>query len=113
MTYPVNNYQEYHAHIYFDAESQDYAFSLREQVAEKFQLAVGSFNTKLVGPHLMWSFSITFSHQEFDALIEWLESVRKQHSVLVHALTGDDLRDHTDLAYWLGDPVPLKISLFE
>jgi len=29
----------------------------------------------------------------------------------VHALTGDDLADHTTYAYWLGDAVELDLSM--
>ncbi len=31
-------------------------------------------------------------------------------SVLVHALTGDDIADHTQYAYWLGDSVEINLE---
>lgn len=33
-------------------------------------------------------------------VISWLDASRADLTVLVHALTGDDLKDHTELAYW-------------
>ncbi|TFH93418.1 DOPA 4,5-dioxygenase family protein [Vibrio ouci] len=110
MTFPKNIHENYHAHIYFDQATSGVAKQLRQQVIEQFSLPVGNFNEKLVGPHLMWSFSITFASSDFDALIAWLEKHRQSFSVLVHALTDDDLKDHTNFAYWLGTPVELNLS---
>lgn len=107
-----NTHQNYHAHVYFNSSTVDFARQLYQQVQHHFDLEVGRFNEKLVGPHLMWSFSITFTANDFDALIPWLESMRRGHSVLIHALTGDDLKDHSQFAYWLGTPVEIDLSTF-
>ena len=112
MTYPKNIHQDYHAHVYFDANSKDFASDLRVQISREFDLSVGRFNQKLVGPHTMWSFSVTFTAGDFDALIPWLDKSRGELSVLVHALTDNDLKDHTEFAYWLGKPVELNLSSF-
>lgn len=108
-----NTHQDYHAHIYFDSSTVEFARQLRDQVKNTFELAVGRFNEKLVGPHMMWSFSITFTNNDFDSLIPWLEQQRNGHSVLVHAVTGDDFKDHTDYAYWLGSPVDINVAIFD
>jgi len=112
MAFPKNIHQDYHAHIYFDQATSSVAKQLRHDVIEQFSLPVGNFNEKPVGPHLMWSFSITFTASDFENLIPWLETHRNSFSVLVHALTGDDHKDHTDFAYWLGEPVALDLSRF-
>lgn len=113
MPYPVNRHQDYHAHFYFDQLSSNYAAEIREHISQQFGLFVGRFNQRLVGPHTKWSFEIDFNHQQFDTLIEWLEANRSGHSVLVHAVTGDDYLDHTEYVYWLGEPVELDITGFE
>ncbi|MEL0630893.1 DOPA 4,5-dioxygenase family protein [Psychromonas aquatilis] len=41
------------------------------------------------------------------------EKERNGLTVLVHALTGDNLKDHTEHAYWLGHPVALNLSIFQ
>jgi DOPA 4,5-dioxygenase len=67
----------------------------------------------LIGPHPCWSCQITFGTKDFDRFIPWLEQQRHGLTVLVHALTGNDLRDHTEFAYWLGDPVELNLGMFK
>ncbi|KLN64846.1 DOPA 4,5-dioxygenase family protein [Vibrio sp. VPAP30] len=110
MSYPKNIHQKYHAHIYFDQQSCELARQIREQAMNRFELPVGRFNEKLVGPHTMWSFSITFTSSEFESVVSWLDNVRNGLSILVHALTGDDIKDHSEYAYWLGKPVELDLS---
>lgn len=109
---PVNSHKAYHAHVYFDEESKIMANKLCLEVAGKFNLKIGRFHEKLVGPHPRWSCQITFSTRDFDDLIPWLDEKREGLTILVHALTGDDLLDHTEFAYWLGDPVALDLRIF-
>jgi DOPA 4,5-dioxygenase len=75
-------------------------------------LKIGRVHQKLVGPHPRWSCQIAFTSKDFEPLIKWLDDNRAGLTVFVHALTGDDLKDHTDYAYWLGDSVDLDLSLF-
>lgn len=110
MPYPKNIHHHYHAHVYFAAETSSRARHIRDIAQQRFTLPVGRFNEKLVGPHTMWSFSITFTQHDFESIVPWLDSVRDGLSVLVHALTDDDLKDHTEFAYWLGDQVELDLS---
>lgn len=110
---PINIHNAYHAHVYFNDESKTMAKKLCEQAGERFSLKIGSFHEKLVGPHPCWSCQITFSQRDFDRFIPWLDEERGNLSILVHALTGDNLKDHTDFAYWLGQPEELNLSLFK
>lgn len=110
--YPVNKHDGYHAHVYFDEVTKDFAWGLCSRVASKFNLPVGRFHEKLVGPHPFWSCQILFGKKDFDQLIPWLDSHRGELSVLVHALSGDDLTDHTEYAYWLGDSAELNLEVF-
>ena len=110
---PTNDYDHYHAHVYFDETSLEHASSICFEAGERFGLKVGRVHQKLVGPHPCWSCQITFDKAQFDLLIPWLERNRGNTTVLVHALTGNDLKDHTEHASWLGEPVSLKLSVFE
>lgn len=110
---PVNVHKGYHAHVYFDATTKDHASALCQEAGQQFGLRVGRFHETLVGPHPCWSCQITFGNRDFDAFIPWLDDNRGTLSVLVHALTGDDLKDHTEFAYWLGQPVPLNLDFFD
>ncbi|RRJ83767.1 DOPA 4,5-dioxygenase family protein [Aestuariirhabdus litorea] len=109
---PVNRHASYHAHLYFDARTEALARGLVEQARERPGLSVGRLHRRLVGPHSAWSCQLSFDQQQFDGVIFWLEAERDGLSVLVHGVTGDDLRDHTEFAYWLGEPLPLKLSIF-
>lgn len=110
---PVNSHQHYHAHVYFEQETLDFASNLCKEAGELFNLPVGRVHEKLVGPHPKWSCQITFTADDFDTFIPWLEENRGGLTVLVHALTGNNLEDHTTHAYWLGDSEELDVSMFE
>lgn len=110
---PINIHEDYHAHVYFDSDSKDTARSLCDRVAKQFELNIGRFHERTVGPHPMWSCQITFSAKNFDDFIPWLDANREDLTIFVHGLTGDDLKDHTDYAYWLGQSVALNLGMFE
>ncbi|WP_281646898.1 DOPA 4,5-dioxygenase family protein [Parendozoicomonas sp. Alg238-R29] len=109
---PVNCHKAYHAHVYFDRQTLEFAEKLCLEAGDLFGLKVGRVHQKLVGPHPRWSCQIIFSHKSFDELVPWLDKNRGNLSILIHALTGDDLKDHTEFAYWLGDCVALDFSMF-
>lgn len=109
---PVNIHKAYHAHIYFDAETAEFAKELRDTIADKFGLKVGRFHETLVGPHLRWSFQVVFGDKDFNTFVPWLDHQRRDLSVLVHGLSGNNLKDHTDHAYWLGEEVRLNLNVF-
>ena len=109
---PVNSHQHYHAHLYYNSQTQPMALQILQTVADELGLKVGSRHEKLVGPHPQWSCQISFNSSDFDQLIPWLEAHRSGLTVLVHPLTDNDLRDHTELATWLGEPADLALDLF-
>jgi len=111
--YPINQYKSYHAHVYFEQETLLFATKLCQKLGEVFALPVGNVHQKIVGPHPKWSCQIPFTSEDFEQVIPWLEQNRNGLSVFVHALTGDNLKDHTDHAYWLGTEVALNLSMFE
>ncbi len=110
---PVNAHKAYHAHIYFDESSLERAKKVIERLGEQFQFKIGRIHEKPIGPHPRGSCQIIFGSKDFDQFIPWLDENRDGLTVLVHGLTGDDLKDHTDYAYWLGDSERLELSVFE
>jgi DOPA 4,5-dioxygenase len=107
---PINVHKAYHAHVYFDQASLAFAEDLCEKAGQQFGLTVGRVHQKLVGPHTRWSCQIAFGRKDFENLVPWLDRNRDGLSILVHGLTGDDIKDHTDFAYWLGDEVELDLD---
>ena len=110
---PQNRYAQYHAHVYFDESSTDQARELCQKAAALFGVTMGRVHQKRVGPHPHWSCQLAFDSTQFDGLIPWLDSQRNQLTVLVHALTGKHIEDHTTHASWLGEPAVLDLSHFE
>jgi len=109
---PVNAHKAYHAHVYFSSETKATAKSLYGQIGEAFNLELGSLVERPVGPHPCWSYQILFGEKDFDAFIPWLDENREGLTVLVHGQTGDNLKDHTDYAYWLGQEAELELDMF-
>lgn len=102
----------YHAHVYFEAETVEFAESLCSEAGNLFSVKVGRIHRKPVGPHPLWSCQIAFDHSEYANLIPWLALNRKDLSILIHTLTGNDLKDHTNYAVWLGKVLSLKLDVF-
>ena len=109
---PHNVHAQYHAHVYFDADTVEQATRLCETAAARFGVAMGRVHRKPVGPHPCWSCQLVFDAKQFDTLIPWLDAHRGTLSVLVHGLSGNDLLDHTAHASWLGDSWPLNLAMF-
>lgn len=54
-----------------------------------------------------------FTPAQFGAFIPWLVINRGPLSALVHPNTDDEERDHTQRATWMGEKLPLDLSLFK
>ena len=108
----VNIHLAYHAHIYFDENNRGIAKWLGERTAALFALPVGRLHEKMVGPHPCWSYQVSFEAKDFETYLLWLDEHRRGLKVLVHGLSGDVTKDHSDYAYWLGEEVPLNLDDF-
>ncbi len=105
---------EYHAHIYYDPPTtRDRAERLRARVAAEFPAPSSGAGT------MSWSgrirsrcFRSRFRATLLDAFLPWLMLNRDGLSVLLHPETGDDYRDHSAHAAWLGAALPLRLDVF-
>lgn len=106
---------EYHAHVYYDpAETRGLAERLRARVAAEFpQARLGRWHDELVGPHSRSMYQIAFPSGMLAAFLPWLMLNRGSLTVLLHPETGDDYRDHTAHAAWLGGALPLRLEAFK
>ena len=93
---------DFHAHVYFDADSVDQARELCKAARDRFGVKMGRMHERPVGPHPMWSCQLAFPPGKFGELIPWLALNRAGLIVFIHPNTGDDILDHTDHAIWMG-----------
>jgi aromatic ring-cleaving dioxygenase len=108
----------YHAHVYYDRDCWDVARRLHQELCD-MQLSgalpelvlVGKMYEKGVGPHPKPQFRIQFLASAKPAIERILRATGL--AALVHPLTDDDLADHTTLADWIGEPVPLDESVLD
>jgi aromatic ring-cleaving dioxygenase len=106
------NIASWHAHIYFDADTRDTAWALRETIAAELGDAVeiGRFHERPVGPHPMWSYQLAVTNERFASVFSWLVVNHGKLDVFVHPNTGDALRDHRDAAVWIGHSYSLNLA---
>ncbi|WP_170400760.1 DOPA 4,5-dioxygenase family protein [Ruegeria arenilitoris] len=103
----------YHAHVYFDAETQDIAQQVCQEAARLFPVGKGRMHARNVGPHPRWSCQLTFAPDAFDQVIPWLMLNRQGLTIFTHPETGDHLDDHRDRAVWMGEMLELDLSIFD
>ena len=108
----------WHAHIYYDQQSWQLAERLHQQLSNmlvdgSFEdlVLVGHMYDRGVGPHPIPQFEIQFYESAVPRIKEILKATGL--TCLVHPLTDDDVADHTTLAQWIGEPVPLDESVLD
>ena len=109
----ITSIEKYHAHVYFDKSTVEQAQLLCEEAGKRFDMVVGRMHHKPVGPHPCWSCQLAFDRSNHTNLLTWLALNRKGLKILIHPLTGNDLKDHTDYASWMGEPQALKLDVFK
>ncbi|WP_198588800.1 DOPA 4,5-dioxygenase family protein [Alloalcanivorax mobilis] len=102
----------FHAHVYYDEHTFTQAAALCQAAHQRFDVPMGRLHRRPVGPHPCWSCQLSISIEQFQEVLLWLMQARNGLSVFIHGLSGDDLRDHTELVMWLGRSYPLDLSLF-
>ncbi|TGO33900.1 hypothetical protein BHYA_0222g00100 [Botrytis hyacinthi] len=112
-------------HIYHfqkNKEQAKFARELWERTRREFpELRIYRFWEEPIGPHAVAMFEVNlFTPAQFGAFIPWLVINRGPLSALVHPNTVDEKgelldeeRDHTQRAIWMGEQLPLDLSLFK
>ena len=101
----------FHVHVYYDPNTRDAASHVRDGLAERFDVELGRWHDKPIGPHPKSMYQVKFVPEQFGKLVPWLMLYRVGLDVLVHPETGDAVRDHTDQALWLGEKLALNIEV--
>jgi len=108
----------YHAHVYFDADTLPAAQRLHQNLEGMLKndalpglILVGKMHDKGVGPHPKPQFEVQFLGSALPGIMPLFKA--SGLTSLVHPVTDDDLADHTTLAEWIGEPVPLDESVLD
>ena len=107
--------EDFHFHLYFTPETRDSAVAIRERLRQvgDFAFDLPPIRERPVGPHRFPIWSLWVDRANFAAATLWMMHNHGGHSVLVHPNIDDGLLDHTAHAMWLGEPVPLKLEVFD
>ena len=99
----------WHAHVYYDPDTRPLAGEVRDAIEATFDITMGRWRDRPVGPHPMCSYQVAFKPEQFATLVPWLAQHRQGLIVLVHPLTGNDMIDHRDYPIWLGEHRDLNL----
>lgn len=104
----------YHAHVYFitSAERQ-IAGIVRKEIFKRFEVKIGRWRDKPVGPHPIPMYQIAFDANLFSDILFWLMFNRKGLTILIHPNTDNSALDHLDYAIWMGQILELNMSAFQ
>ena len=105
--------RDFHAHIYFGLEELSHAQAVAAAAQAKFDVPVGHFHTRPVGPHPRGSCQLTVPRDQFGDFAQWIALNRAGLTIFAHTSTGDDLADHTQHVIWFGPSEPLDLSIFD
>lgn len=109
----LSDIEDYHAHVYFDELTLGQARRVCEDARDRFGIEMGRVHERPVGPHPMWSCQLSFPPGRFAEVIPWLALNREGLIIFVHPNTGDEVRDHTDHAIWMGEMKELDLGALE
>lgn len=71
---------------------------------------LGNVHDTPIGPHPLPMYQIEYDEYKRAAVENFLQQNHRNLSVLLHEVTGDHVRDHTDGARWMGKPLELDIE---
>lgn len=101
----------YHAHVYWSTtEQRTRAIGLREQLA-RTGAGLGRVRDQPIGPHPLPMYQVNYCDDIKELVERCLDD--KGLSVLLHEDTGDDVRDHTEGARWIGKKLDLNLVWLE
>jgi DOPA 4,5-dioxygenase len=103
----------FHAHVYFDTASREVAVRVREGLGARFEVKLGRWHDKPIGPHPKAMYQVAFLPTEFDKVVPWLMLNREGLDILIHPETGDDVEDHMNRSLWLGEKLELNIKVLQ
>ncbi len=103
----------FHVHIYFEPDGLEVARLLTKRAQQTRLFEFVKLHEQPIGPHPTGMIEGHFGEVSYVSVLDWLETNRGSFSVLIHQETGDDFKDHTVGARWLGKEISLDFNFFE
>lgn len=105
----------YHGHIYFALDEIELARQVRENIIKALpQLTyAGQLIPIPIGPHPKPMFEIHIPAAIINYAMATIDGLREGLSVLIHPVQADELEAHTNAARWLGEKLPLDLSVLK
>ncbi len=103
----------YHAHVYYDEQTKPIAARVRERIEERFEVRMGRWHDRPIGPHPRWSYQVAFEPALFAEIVPWLMLNRQGLTVFLHPETGEQVPDHRDHPIWFGESLEVDLSVLE
>jgi DOPA 4,5-dioxygenase len=103
---------DYHAHVYWKDEAEkSLALSYRDTLKE-FGCGLGYIWNMPIGPHPLPMYQVMYNSSNKELVELYLKT--KSLSILLHEDIGvDHVRDHTDGARWINEPLELNLKFLE
>ena len=108
--------KEYHFHVYWNLEDFDLALNLHDLIEKENRegamvAKILRINKGPIGPHPLPSYEVWVPIEYFSiAYSFFLLNRPPKLSVLIHPLTREEIRDHTERATFLGKSYPLDLT---
>ncbi|OUR93555.1 4,5-dioxygenase [Halobacteriovorax marinus] len=104
--------KDFHIHLYYDESTINIAKEVGLKAQSEFDISIGRFHEKNVGPHPRWSVQLSIPTDKFGEILAWVSLNRKGLTIFSHPNTGDDLLDHTEHSIWMGELLELNTKIF-
>ena len=98
----------YHAHVYWQNEAQRREALLLRQPLAELGCQLGRIWDEAIGPHPFAMYQVNYTDQNAGDVEQLLNTTKLD--ILLHEDTGNDVRDHTQGARWLGRKLTLNIE---
>jgi aromatic ring-cleaving dioxygenase len=84
----------WHCHIYLTPERRDHAVWMNDAIQDRFPIWDYRWLDKSNVLHSLPMFRFQFRPEDMSGFLEFVTLNRRDLSILIHAITGDDIVDH-------------------
>lgn len=124
LSFP-NPIKYYDFHVYYYANIPSYvteSTAVRNKLLADFpeEAAEGALivkvlpNDTVIGPHSTQFWEVDVARPEvFLQVLGWFQLNHGRLSVLIHPQTGEDAKDHSERALWLGQQLKVHLEVFD